>query len=69
MHTAIDKNALKAKQRAEFIRTLGMRPDDARLIEARKTYAAKYGLSQGEITRAALKSEQMTENVFEQRLS
>ena len=70
MHTAIEKNALKAKQRAEFIRTLGMRPDDARLIEARKTFAAKYGLSQGEITRAAaLKSEQMTENVFEQRLS
>jgi hypothetical protein len=30
-----------------------MRPDDARLIAARKTFAAKYGLSQDEITRAA----------------
>jgi hypothetical protein len=53
MHTAIDRDALKSKQRAEFIRTLGMRPDDARLIAARKTFAAKYGLSQDEITRAA----------------
>jgi hypothetical protein len=53
MHTAIDRDALKSKQRAEFILTLGMRPDDARLIEARQTFAAKYGLSQDEITRAA----------------
>ena len=53
MHTAIDRDALKSKQRAEFIRTLGMRPDDARLISARQKFAAKYGLSQDEITRAA----------------
>lgn len=54
MHTAIDRDALKAKQRIAFIRTLAMRPDDARLVAARTRFAAKYGLSQTEIARAAI---------------
>lgn len=53
MGTAIDREALKSQQRIEFIRTLGMRPDDARLVAARQQFAAKYGLSAKEIERAA----------------
>lgn len=51
--TAIDRDALKAQQRIEFIRTLGMRPDDPRLIAARTRLAATYGLTAGEIEQAA----------------
>ena len=54
MNTAIDRDALKAKQRIEFIRTLGMRPDDPRLVAARRRFATKYGLSEHEIARAAV---------------
>lgn len=53
MGTAISRDALKSQQRMEFIRTLGMRPDDARLVAARLKFADKYGLSADEITRAA----------------
>ncbi|QIE46528.1 fatty acid hydroxylase [Pseudohalocynthiibacter aestuariivivens] len=53
MNTAIDREALRTKQRIEFIRTLGLRPDDPRLVAARTRFAAKYGLSQNEIARAA----------------
>lgn len=53
MGTAIDREALKAQQRIEFIRTLGMRPDDPRLIAARERFAARYELSADEIARAA----------------
>ncbi len=53
MGTAISRDALKSQQRMEFIRTLGMRPDDARLVAARNRFADKYGLSADEITRAA----------------
>ena len=53
MNTAIDRDALKAKQRIEFIRTLGLKPDDARLVAARNRFAAKYGLSADEVARAA----------------
>lgn len=53
MKTAIDRNALKSKQRMEFIRTLGMRPDDARLVAARARFAGKYGLTADDIKRAA----------------
>jgi Fatty acid hydroxylase len=53
MHTAIDRDDLKNKQRAEFIRTLGMRPDDGRLVRARARFAGKYGLTEDEIARAA----------------
>lgn len=53
MGTAISRDALKTQQRMEFIRTLGMRPDDARLVSARNRFSDKYGLSADEITRAA----------------
>lgn len=53
MGTAIDLEALKSQQRIEFIRTLGLRPDDPRLVTARARFAAHYGLSADEITRAA----------------
>ena len=53
MGTAIDREALKSQQRIAFIRTLGMRPDDPRLIAARHHFAARYGLSQDDIARAA----------------
>lgn len=53
MGTAIDREALKSAQRIEFIRTLGMRPDDARLVSARNRFAARYGLTPDEIARAA----------------
>ncbi len=54
MGTNIDREALKSQQRVEFIRTLGMRPDDSRLIAARERFAAKYELSEAEIARAAV---------------
>lgn len=52
MGTDIDAEALKQQQRMEFIRTLGMRPDDPRLIAARARFAPKYGLSEKEIAQA-----------------
>ncbi|KPB00488.1 sterol desaturase family protein [Ahrensia marina] len=52
MGTAIDRETLKKQQRVEFIRTLGMRPDDERLIKARHHFSSKYGLSAEEIERA-----------------
>lgn len=52
MGTAIDREALKKQQRVEFIRTLGMRPDDERLVKARHYFSNKYGLSAEEIERA-----------------
>ena len=53
MGTAVDRETLKSQQRIEFIRTLGMRPDDARLVAARQHFAPRYGLTPAEITRAA----------------
>lgn len=53
MGTAIDRDELKAQQRIEFIRTLGMRPDDPRLVAARHRFAGRYGLAPDEIERAA----------------
>ena len=53
MGTDIDAEALKRQQRVAFIRTLGMRPDDPRLVAAREKFAGKYGLSAAEIARAA----------------
>lgn len=53
MGTAIDREALKSQQRLEFIRTMGLRPDDPRLVSARRRFAVKYGLSEAEILRAA----------------
>lgn len=51
--TAIDREALKAQQRVAFIRTLGLAPDDPRLMAARRRFATRYGLSADEIARAA----------------
>lgn len=53
MGTAIDRDALKSQQRIEFIRTLGMRPDDPRLVAARRRFAGRYNLGDDEIDRAA----------------
>ena len=53
MGTDIDREALKAQQRIAFIRTIGMAPDDPRLVRARQRFAQKYGLSAEEIARAA----------------
>lgn len=53
MGTALSADQLKSQGRLEFIRTLGMRPDDPRLVAARQRFAARYGLSAEEITRAA----------------
>ncbi|MGB3244480.1 MAG: sterol desaturase family protein [Sulfitobacter sp.] len=54
MGTDIDREDLKAQQRIEFIRTLGMAPDDPRLVAARTRFAGKYGLDETEIARAAV---------------
>jgi hypothetical protein len=51
--TAIDRADLTGQARQAFIRTLGMRPDDPRLVAARARFAARYGLSETEIARAA----------------
>lgn len=53
MGTAIDRETLKTQQRVEFLRTLGLPPDDPRLLTARATYADRYGLSADEVARAA----------------
>lgn len=52
MGTAISRESLVKQQRIEFIRTLGMRPDDGRLIVARNHFAEKYNLNSDEIERA-----------------
>lgn len=54
MGTDIDKAALKQQQRMEFIRTLGLSPDDPRLVAARTRLGPRYGLTQAEITRAGV---------------
>ncbi|NNE54157.1 MAG: fatty acid hydroxylase [Sulfitobacter sp.] len=53
MGTDIDREALKSQQRIEFMRTLGLAPDDPRLVAARHRFADKYGLSAEEIALAA----------------
>lgn len=54
MGTNIDREALKSQQRIEFIRTLGMQPNDPRLVSARTRMAREYGLTDAEVARAAL---------------
>ena len=53
MGTAIDREALRQQGRAEFMTTLGLRPDDPRLIAARTRFAGKIGLGAEQIARAA----------------
>lgn len=51
--TAIDRDTLRAQSRIEFITTLGLAPDDPRLVAARAKYGPRVGLSEEEIRRAA----------------
>lgn len=52
MGTAIDREALRSQSRIEFITTLGLAPNDPRLVRARHHYAAMAGLSAAQIERA-----------------
>ena len=52
MGTAIDRDELVSQQRIEFIKTLGLKPDDPRLVAARHKFADKYQLSKSEIIAA-----------------
>ena len=54
MGTAINREDLKQQQRMEFIRTMGLSPDDPRLVSARLRFADKYGFTEAEIERAAV---------------
>lgn len=53
MGTAIDRETLRTQQRTAFMRTLGLAPDDPRLVAARGRFAARYGLCADEIAQAA----------------
>ena len=49
MGTAIDRNELVSQQPIKFIKTLGLKPDDPRLVTARHKFVDKYQLSKSEI--------------------
>lgn len=53
MGTAINTTALKEQGRIEFLTTLGLNPDDPRLLAARARFAQQYALTPKEILRAA----------------
>ena len=53
MGTAIDREALRRQGRIEFITTLGLKPDDPRLLAARERFAGRIGLGPEEISRAS----------------
>ena len=53
MGTAIDRETLKNQARVEHLTTLGLKPDDPRLLSARARFATKYGLQLDEVSRAA----------------
>ncbi len=52
MGTAIPNDEIKQKGRVEFLSTMGLRPDDPRLIRARTRLGPQYGVTQVEIERA-----------------
>lgn len=54
MGTDINRETLKSQQRIEFIRTLGMAPNDPRIIAARARFAPRFGLSAAEVAQAAI---------------
>lgn len=54
MGTAISREELKAQSRIEFITTLGLRPDDPRLLSARAKYAHLLDATDAEIERAGV---------------
>lgn len=51
--TAIDREALRHAQRTEFITTLGLSPDDPRLMAARARFGPRHGITPDQIARAA----------------
>ena len=51
-NTEIDPDTRDKLARSEFIRTLGMKPDDHRLIAARSKFAKKLGLTERQIENA-----------------
>ena len=53
MGTAIDREALRQQGRIDFMTTLGLRPDDPRLVAARARFADRIGLPPDQIARAA----------------
>ena len=53
MGTAIDRAALRRQQREEFMTTLGLRPDDRRLVAARARFADRIGLGPEHLARLA----------------
>ncbi|MBR9863728.1 MAG: sterol desaturase family protein [Rhodobacteraceae bacterium] len=52
MGTAIDPDTRERLSRSEFIRTLGMKPDDPRLIRARERFAGRLGLTERQLQSA-----------------
>ncbi len=52
MGTAIPNDEIKQKGRVEFLSTMGLRPDDPRLISARTRLGPHYGITESEIERA-----------------
>jgi len=54
MGTAIDRETLKSQKRVQYLTTMGLKPDDPRLISARAKFATKYGLQLDEVSRASL---------------
>lgn len=52
MGTAIPNDEIKQQGRAEFLSTMGLRPDDPRLISARTRLGPQYDISEEEVRRA-----------------
>jgi hypothetical protein len=52
MGTAIPNDEIKQQGRIEFLSTLGLRPDDPRLVSARSRLGSEYGITPEEIQRA-----------------
>jgi len=53
MGTAIPNDEIKQQGRVEFLSTMGLRPDDPRLISARTRLGPQYDISEEEIRRAS----------------
>jgi len=51
-NTAIPTEEIKQKGRIQFLSTLGLQPDDDRLVSARQRFGPKYGITKEEILRA-----------------
>lgn len=53
MGTAIDRETLRRQGRIAFMTTLGLRPDDPRLVAARARFSSRIGLQPEQLARAA----------------